>query len=160
MPHPPGYLFFKDWDGTHTSFQTGDPNTATIFLVAVLNPASELGQKWAPILKVLSELEGVHLQVFLNPKDGLDELPVKRFYRYVLKSAPTFDENGNVEALSGNFTGVPSETLLIAGMDVPPAWLVSSKVAIDDLDNLMIKDIKARSRTPRMLRPSMSWRIF
>ncbi|KAH8887033.1 hypothetical protein GQ53DRAFT_844565 [Thozetella sp. PMI_491] len=138
---------FKDWSMKHTGFEVGNKDTATIFLTAVLNPATELGQKWAPILKVLSELEGVHLQVFLNPKDGLDELPVKRFYRYVLKSAPTFDENGKVAALSGKFTGVPSETLLIAGMDVPPAWLVSSKVSVDDLDNLKIKDIKARRNT-------------
>ncbi len=144
------FSVFKDWNTTHTSFQVGNPATATIFLVAVLNPASELGQKWAPILKVLSELEGVHLLVFLNPKNGLDELPVKRFYRYVLQSAPEFDEDGKVAALSGKFTGVPSEALLIAGMDVPPAWLVASKVAIDDLDNLKIKDIKARRNTDQI----------
>ncbi|KAK3689965.1 glycosyltransferase family 24 protein [Podospora appendiculata] len=138
---------FKDWKSTYTSFQVGDASTATIFLVAVINPASEVGQKWSAVLKVLSELEGIHLQVFLNPQDGLSELPVKRFYRYVLESAPSFDESGNVKALSANFAGVPSETLLIAGMDVPPAWLVTSKVSVDDLDNIRIKDIKARRNT-------------
>ncbi|KAK3934380.1 UDP-glucose:glycoprotein glucosyltransferase [Diplogelasinospora grovesii] len=138
---------YKDWNSTYTSFQVGDASAASIFLVAAINPASEVGQKWAAVLKVLSELEGVHLQVFLNPQEGLSELPVKRFYRYVLESAPRFDESGKVKALSATFAGVPSETLLIAGMDVPPAWLVTSKVSVDDLDNLRIKDIKARRNT-------------
>ncbi|KAK3313948.1 glycosyltransferase family 24 protein [Apodospora peruviana] len=138
---------YNGWNSTYTSFQVGDASTATIFLVAVINPASETGQKLSAVLKVLSDLEGVHLQIFLNPRAELSELPVKRFYRYVLESAPRFDKDGKVKALSANFVGVPSETLLIAGMDVPPAWLVSSKVSVDDLDNLRIKDIKAKRNT-------------
>jgi UDP-glucose:glycoprotein glucosyltransferase len=138
---------FKGWSSTHTSFQVGDASTASIFFVAVINPASETGQKWAAVLKVLSELEGVHLQVFLNPADNLGELPFKRFYRYVLESSPSFDESGKVKALSANFASVPRDTLLVAGMDVPPAWLVTSKVSVDDLDNLRIKDIKAKRGT-------------
>jgi len=138
---------YKEWNATHTSFEVGDRSTATIFFVAVINPASEVGQKWSAVLKVLSELEGVHLQVFLNPQAALSELPVKRFYRYVLESAPKFDKHGRVQDLSATFSGVPSDTLLIAGMDVPPAWLVTSKVSVDDLDNIRIKDIKARRNT-------------
>ncbi|KAK0611186.1 UDP-glucose-glycoprotein glucosyltransferase-like protein [Immersiella caudata] len=138
---------YKQWNSTHTSFEVGDRSTATIFFVAVINPASEVGQKWSAVLKVLSELEGVHLQVFLNPQAALQELPVKRFYRYVLESAPKFDKHGRVKDLSATFAGVPSDTLLIAGMDVPPAWLVTSKVSVDDLDNIRIKDIKARRNT-------------
>jgi UDP-glucose:glycoprotein glucosyltransferase len=138
---------YKDWNSTYTSFQVGDASTATIFFVAVINPASEVGQKWAAVLRVLSELEGVHLQVFLNPLEGLGELPVKRFYRYVLESSPSFDENGKLKTLSANFAKVPQDTLFVAGMDVPPAWLVTSKVSVDDLDNLRIKDIKARRGT-------------
>ncbi|KAK0610516.1 UDP-glucose:glycoprotein glucosyltransferase-domain-containing protein [Bombardia bombarda] len=138
---------YKEWNSTYTSFEVGDESTATIFFVAAINPASEVGQKWAAVLKVLSELDGVHLKVFVNPQDGLSELPVKRFYRYVLESAPSFDASGKVKSLSATFVGVPSETLLIAGMDVPPAWLVTSKVSVDDLDNIRIKDIKARRNT-------------
>ncbi|KAK3348125.1 UDP-glucose:glycoprotein glucosyltransferase-domain-containing protein [Neurospora tetraspora] len=138
---------YNKWNTTYTSFEVGNPETATIFFVAAINPASEMGQKWAPILKVLSELEGVHLQVFLNPQTELSELPVKRFYRYVLESAPSFEASGKVKALSATFNGVPPETLLVAGMDVPPAWLVTSKVSVDDLDNLRLKDIKAKRNT-------------
>jgi UDP-glucose:glycoprotein glucosyltransferase len=102
------------------------------------------------VLKVLSELEGVHLQVFLNPAGELGELPVKRLYRYVLESSPSFDDEGKVKALSAHFAGVPQDTLLVAGMDVPPAWLVTSKVSVDDLDNLRIKDIKAKRGTDQV----------
>lgn len=141
---------FNIWNTTHTGFEVGDASTATIHLVVALNPASETGQKLATILKTLSELEGVYLRVHLNPKDGLSELPIKRFYRYVLNSAPTFDESGKVEALSATFSGIPSEALLTAGMDVPPAWLVASKTAIDDLDNLKLKEIKSRRNVDKV----------
>lgn len=134
---------FNVWNSTHTAFEIGDKSSATIQLVASLNPASEQGQRWVPILKVLSELDGVYVKVFLNPKDILEELPVKRFYRYVLDSAPVFDESGRVKAPKAEFKGLPSEALLNVGMDVPPAWLVASKVSIHDLDNLKLSSIKS-----------------
>ncbi|KAK7746027.1 killer toxin resistant protein [Cytospora paraplurivora] len=134
---------FNVLNSTHTAFEVGDKSTATIQLVAIINPASEQGQRWVPILKVLSELEGVYLKVWLNPKDRLDELPVKRFYRYVLDSAPTFDHSGKVNALGAEFRGVPSEALLNVGMDVPPAWLVAPKQSVHDLDNLKLSSIKS-----------------
>lgn len=134
---------FNVWNSTYTAFEIGDKSSATIQLVASLNPASEQGQRWVPILKVLSELDGVYVKVFLNPKDNLEELPVKRFYRYVLGSVPTFDESGKVKAPDAGFNGLPSEALLNVGMDVPPAWLVASKVSVHDLDNLKLSSIKS-----------------
>lgn len=134
---------FNTLNSSHTAFEVGDKSTASIQLVAILNPASEHGQRWVPILKTLSELEGIYLKVFLNPKEKLDELPVKRFYRYVLNSAPTFDDSGKVQGLKAEFKGLPSEALLNVGMDVPPAWLVASKVSVHDLDNLKLSSIKS-----------------
>ncbi|KAF3059546.1 UDP-glucose:glycoprotein glucosyltransferase [Daldinia childiae] len=133
---------FDAWNSTHTMIDVGDASTANIHFVAVINPASEIGQKWAPILKVLSQLDGVYMRIFLNPKEKIEELPVKRFYRYVLDSAPSFDEDGKVSALSAIFKGLPSEALLNLGMDVPPAWLVAAKVSIHDLDNVKLSSIK------------------
>lgn len=134
---------FNVWNSSHTSFEIGDKPTATIQLVAVINPASENGQRWVPMLKTLSELEGVYVKVFLNPREKLDEIPVKRFYRYVLNSAPTFDDSGKVIGPKAEFKGLPSEALLNVGMDVPPAWLVASKVSVHDLDNLKLSSIKS-----------------
>ncbi|KAJ9134780.1 UDP-glucose [Pleurostoma richardsiae] len=133
---------FSVWNSSYTAFEVGDESAATIHFVASLNPASEQGQRWVPILKVLSELDGVYMKIFLNPKDRLDELPIKRFYRHVIAPAPTFNEAGKVEALGATFKGLPSDALLNAGMDVPPGWLVSSKESIHDLDNIKLSTIK------------------
>lgn len=134
---------YKKWDAKHTTIEVGDLKTAAIQLVALLNPLSEQGQRWAPLLKVLSELDGVHLKLFLNPKEKLEELPIKRFFRYVLETKPSFDETGAVKGAQATFRGLPSEALLTAGMDVPPAWLVAAKESVHDLDNIKLSSIQS-----------------
>lgn len=44
--------------------------------------------------QVLSEMDGVYLKLFLNPVKVLNDLTVKRFYRYVLESTPRFGIEG------------------------------------------------------------------
>ncbi|KAI0394454.1 glycosyltransferase family 24 protein [Xylariaceae sp. FL0594] len=133
---------FNSFEASHTAFEVGDPGTATIHFVALLDPTSETGQRWAPILEVLSKLNGVFLRVFLNPREKLEELPIKRFYRSVLAAEPSFDENGALLSLGATFKGLPSEALLNLGMDIPPAWLVAAKESVHDLDNLKLGSIK------------------
>jgi UDP-glucose:glycoprotein glucosyltransferase len=130
------------WNSSHTAIEVGDISTATIQMTLLVDPASEQGQKWIPIIKALSELEGVYVKLFLNPKERLQEIPVKRFYRYVLGSKPTFDDSGALQSLGASFTGVPQDALLTVGMDVPPAWLVAPKVSVHDLDNIKLSSIK------------------
>lgn len=134
---------FNEWLSQQTVIEVGDATTAAVQITVTLDPASEAAQRWLPILKVLSELAGVHLKLFLNPKDSLVELPVKRFYRYVLKSQPTFDVHGKLEEHSAVFSGVPQEALLNLGMDVPAQWLVAPKVSIHDLDNIKLSNVKS-----------------
>jgi UDP-glucose:glycoprotein glucosyltransferase len=133
---------FDVWNTSHTVIEIGDVSSATIQFTVLLDPASQQGQRWVPILRVLSELDGVYVKLFLNPKERLQELPVKRFYRYVLDSKPTFDESGALLPLDASFSGVPQEALLTVGMDVPPAWLVAPKVSVYDLDNIKLSSIK------------------
>ena len=133
---------FDMWESKHTAIEVGNDETASIRIVGLLNPASEQGQRWLPILKVLSELDGVYLKLFLNPRERMEELPVKRFYRYVLNSEPTFDDAGKVKALGAHFSGVPSEALLTVGLNVPPAWLVAPKISVHDLDNIRLSSAK------------------
>ncbi|KAI0023933.1 UDP-glucose:glycoprotein glucosyltransferase [Xylariomycetidae sp. FL0641] len=140
---PARTALFNAWNTTHTAIDVGDASTALIHFVAVLNPTSEVGQKWAPILKVLSELDGVFMRIFLNPREKLEELPIKRFYRYLLNSEPSFDDSGKVRSQAATFKGVPSEALLNMGLEVPPAWLVAAKESIHDLDNLKLSAIKS-----------------
>jgi UDP-glucose:glycoprotein glucosyltransferase len=133
---------FDIWKSSHTTIEVGDSSTASIQITVLVDPASQQGQRWIPMLKVLSELDGVHIKIFLNPKERLSELPVKRFYRYVLDSKPTFDDSGTLQAPGASFNGVPQEALLTVGMDVPPAWLVAPKVSVHDLDNIKLSTTK------------------
>lgn len=132
---------FKKWNDMHTVITKGDNKTAIIQIVASVDPATELAQKWIPILRALSEMDGVYLKLFLNPRDRIQELPVKRFYRYLLDSRPTFNDNGSVDDLEAHFSGIPKEALLNLGMDVPPSWLVAPEDSIHDLDNIKLSSL-------------------
>lgn len=133
---------FNQWGSEHTAILAGDIETASIHIVASIDPASETAQRWVPILKVLSEMDGIHTRIYLNPKERLDELPVKRFYRYVLESKPAFDEAGSLKPLGAHFGGLPADALLTMAMDVPPSWLVAPEDSVHDLDNIKLSSIK------------------
>ena len=129
---------FHHWSDHYTSISVGNNSTATIQLVVSLDPASETAQRWVPILKAISQLDGVFLKIYLNPKSVLEELPVKRFYRYVVESTPKFAADGSIQGESAEFNGIPSSALLTVGMDVPAAWLVTAKESLHDLDNIKL----------------------
>ena len=133
---------FDVFAGNHTMIQTGNAETSSIHLVASIDPTSEIAQRWIPILKVLSELNGVHLKLYLNPKEKMKELPVKRFYRHVLDARPTFTEEGDLRDLKATFSGLPKDALLNLALDVPPAWLVAPKESVHDLDNIKLSALK------------------
>jgi UDP-glucose:glycoprotein glucosyltransferase len=132
---------FNSWNSTYTAIHTSTSADPSIQIVAAIDPASELTQHWVPILKVLSELHGVDVKIFLNPRERLSELPVKRFYRQVLSSTPAFDTSGALETPEARFTGIPGDALLNLGMHVPPSWLVAPKECIHDLDNIKLNSL-------------------
>lgn len=86
--------FNRLWKDNHVSITSGDKDTAIFQVVASIDPASELAQKWVSLLKVLSEMKSVYLKIYLNPQRMISEIPIKRFYRHVLDAAPSFDEFG------------------------------------------------------------------
>jgi UDP-glucose:glycoprotein glucosyltransferase len=131
------------WRTEHSVITVSNSDDPTIQVGVSLDPASEVAQRWLPILKVLSELSGVQLKVFLNPKEELTELPVKRFYRYVLESEPSFTDEGALARPQASFTGVPVEALLTLGMDVPSSWLVAPSESVYDLDNIKLSSVKS-----------------
>ncbi|KAI9735982.1 MAG: hypothetical protein M1834_001448 [Cirrosporium novae-zelandiae] len=133
---------FDEWNGTYSSITKDNKEDASIEIVAVIDPASEGAQRWLPVLNVLSELEGTRLTIFLNPQEKLQELPIKRFYRYVLRSKPTFNDDGSLQIPQASFKGVPEKALLNLGMDVPSPWLVAPKESIYDLDNIRLNSLK------------------
>ncbi|EUC49820.1 glycosyltransferase family 24 protein [Bipolaris oryzae ATCC 44560] len=135
----------EKWNTEHTAIVKGDKDKAVFHIVAAIDPATEVAQKWVPILKTLGDMEGVHLTLYLNPKNNLQELPIKRFYRYVLEARPHFNPDGSVGSLKASFSGIPKEALLNLGMDVPPSWLVAPEESIYDLDNIKLSTIPAGS---------------
>jgi UDP-glucose:glycoprotein glucosyltransferase len=134
---------FDKWESSHTAIKVGDREAATIQIVASIDPVSELAQRWIPIIKALSELDGTYTCLYLNPRERIEELPIKRFYRYVLGSKPTFDSDGVLQGLSAHFAGLPAEALLNMGMDLPPSWLVAPEESIYDLDNIKLSAVKS-----------------
>lgn len=136
---------YKQWKSAHTAIKIGDVASANIQIVAAIDPASEVAQRWIPIINTLSELSGVHTTVFLNPRERLEEIPIKRFYRHVLDSKPSFDASGSLEGQSAHFEGLPAEALLNAGMDLPPSWLVAPQETIHDLDNIKLSAVRTGS---------------
>ncbi len=132
---------FKMWNGTHTSINLSNADDSTIQIVAVVDPASEAVQPWVPILQALSQLSGVSIRIFLNPKDRLTELPVKRFFRQVVSAAPTFDSGGSLINPRASFSGIPRDTLFNLGIVVPPSWLVAPKKSVQDLDNVKLSNL-------------------
>ncbi|GMF72060.1 unnamed protein product [Aspergillus oryzae] len=136
---------FDKWNDSHSVVTVSNSEDAAITIVASIDPTSEVAQRWLPILKVLSELASVRLRLFLNAREEIQELPIKRFYRYVLDPEPSFAGDGAVLRPGASFSGVPVEALLTLGMDVPSSWLVAPQDSVHDLDNIKLSTLKAGS---------------
>lgn len=132
---------FNIWNDTYTAIKVANSDEPTIQVVAVVDPASELVQQWVPILKTLSQLNGVSVKIFLNPKDKLTELPIKRFVRQVISAEPTFNVDGSLERPTASFQRIPKDTLFNLGMIVHPSWLVAPKECVHDLDNIKLSNL-------------------
>lgn len=133
---------FGRWENSRSTITVSSSEDPAITIVASIDPTSEVAQRWLPILKVLSKLASVRLRLFLNPREQISELPTKRFYRYVLDSEPSFDDDGALSRPTASFSGVPVDALLTLGMDVPSPWLVAPKESIHDLDNIKLSSVR------------------
>ncbi|KAI9340426.1 UDP-glucose:glycoprotein glucosyltransferase-domain-containing protein [Zopfochytrium polystomum] len=133
---------FINWNDNPLAFTVGDPSASIIRFTAILDPAAEFTQKVSHILEVVSKLEGVSVQVLLHPSSVLTELPVKRFYRYVLQKQLSFDESGALLPASATFKNLPKDPLLTLGLDVPDAWLVRAIESVHDLDNIKLANLQ------------------
>eukprot|EP00111_Clytia_hemisphaerica_P002468 TCONS_00007064-protein len=106
---------------------------------AVMDPLSKDAQKLIPILMVLHESFNVEMNIFMNCVSKHSEMPVKRFYQYVLQPELTFDINGNLkndqEAI---FKNLPHSALLTLIMDTPQSWMIAARGSNQDLDNIFL----------------------
>jgi UDP-glucose:glycoprotein glucosyltransferase len=60
----------------------------------LIDPLSEGAQKMSSMLMVLQNVTSIDLIMCMNPVETLSEMPVSRFYRYVLEPSLQFSENG------------------------------------------------------------------
>ncbi|KAJ2964307.1 hypothetical protein NQZ79_g834 [Umbelopsis isabellina] len=137
---------YRKLSGDYCRIESGDVNNATYQFGVILDPASENAQKWSAVLETLSHLEGVHIEIYLNPIPQLSALPLKRFYRYVMDNELHFDEHGEIEHATAYFANLPEDPLYTLGTEEIKSWHISPKVANYDLDNILLKSIDKSQR--------------
>ncbi|XP_020604845.1 UDP-glucose:glycoprotein glucosyltransferase 1-like isoform X2 [Orbicella faveolata] len=112
-------------------------------VVAVLDPLSQAAQKIAPILAVFQEVTNVNIKLAMKSREKLSELPLNRFYRYVLEPEVTFDDAGSMaEGPLALFSDMPQSVLFTMNMDTPLGWMVEAVYSPHDLDNIKLQEVE------------------
>jgi UDP-glucose:glycoprotein glucosyltransferase len=137
---------YRKLNGEYSKIVSGDVSKAKYQFGVILDPASESAQKWTAILEVLANVEDVYIEIYLNPVMNLEQLPLKRFYRYVLDSELRFDENGDIEHPTAYFANLPEDPLYTLGTEEIKSWHITPKLANYDLDNILLKSIDKSQR--------------
>ncbi|XP_060561389.1 UDP-glucose:glycoprotein glucosyltransferase 1-like, partial [Ruditapes philippinarum] len=121
----------------------GNPETPAFQIEAIIDPVSAAAQKLAPILMVLKDLYNLDIKIYMNSKDKLSEMPLKRYYRYVLNPELKFKADGSLTSGPiAKFTDLPNKSILTLGMEPPESWLVQAVSAQYDLDNILLEEVK------------------
>uniref|UniRef100_UPI0037E7011A UDP-glucose:glycoprotein glucosyltransferase 2 n=1 Tax=Semicossyphus pulcher TaxID=241346 RepID=UPI0037E7011A len=111
-------------------------------VVAVVDPLTREAQKMSSLLIVLSQVVNVRLQVFMNCRAKLSEMPLKSFYRFVLESDVNFLANDTVSpGAVARFTDLPESPLLTLNMITPESWIVQAVRSPHDLDNIHLQEV-------------------
>lgn len=114
----------QQWKGAMSGFTVGDKQSL-VHVTAFLDPLSQATQRMAPLLMALSRAFGAQIQVFLNPKAVINEIPIKGYFRYVLTEELQFGESGALQAQhKASFTNLPTTKLLTMAIHTPDAWFV------------------------------------
>ncbi|XP_041806294.1 UDP-glucose:glycoprotein glucosyltransferase 2 isoform X2 [Chelmon rostratus] len=111
-------------------------------VVAIADPLTREAQKMSSLLIVLSQVVNVRLQVFMNCRAKLSEMPLKSFYRFVLESDVTFLANDTVSpGPVARFMELPESPLLTLNMITPESWMVQAVRSPHDLDNIHLQEV-------------------
>ncbi|KAG5438354.1 hypothetical protein PCANB_002842 [Pneumocystis canis] len=129
------------------SFVVGNETDCLFEVKAIIDPLSEISQKFVSILNVLKQMKGVYLKIYMNPLLEISELSINRFYRYVLHSSLKFDNDGELIYPNAIFEKLPKSHLYTIDYDFPGSWIVTQKTSIYDLDNLLLSDLSSKKIT-------------
>ncbi|PIL30079.1 hypothetical protein GSI_07656 [Ganoderma sinense ZZ0214-1] len=144
-PQRPRLRNYQRLSSTYTGFSIGDNSTAIYHFGLLLDPLSEVAQKYTALFEWLQEMPGVYIEFHINPT-RFEELPLKRFYRYNIAPRLTFDDNGNEIHATTQFTQLPVEPIYTLAMDAPQSWLIRPKEALYDLDNIQLSKLSGKDR--------------
>ncbi|KAA0715726.1 UDP-glucose:glycoprotein glucosyltransferase 2 [Triplophysa tibetana] len=111
-------------------------------VIAIVDPLSRDAQKLAPLLIVLGQVVNMKVQVFMNCRAKLSEMPLKSFYRFVLESDVSFFGNDSISpGPMARFTEIPESLLLTLNMITPESWMVEAVRSPYDLDNIHLQEV-------------------
>lgn len=146
MPQRPRQRQYRHLDSKHSKLTIGDESKALFHFAVLLDPVSETAQKWGALIKWLTTLDSVYLELYLVTDQTREELPLKRFYRSVLREALVFDDVGEEIPAMATFKNLPEEPIYTLSMDVPSSWLVRPRESIHDLDNIHLSALSSHEK--------------
>lgn len=116
--------------------------TGTLFV----DPMSPAAQSVSALLVTLMKTVPMELTLVLLPKPGLSELPLKSYFRYVFTPSLRFAADGlrKVVQEQAEFDHLPEDKILTMNVKTPGGWLISTKKAALDLDNILLKPVDLR----------------
>ncbi|KAL6485212.1 hypothetical protein MHYP_G00072570 [Metynnis hypsauchen] len=120
------------------------PREGEVFydVVAVVDPLTREAQKLAPLLIVLGQVVNMRVQVFMNCRAKLSEMPLKSFYRFVMEADVSFLGNDTMSpGPVARFTEIPESPLLTLNMITPESWMVEAVRSRHDLDNIHLQEV-------------------
>uniref|UniRef100_A0A8C2EL65 UDP-glucose ceramide glucosyltransferase-like 1 n=1 Tax=Cyprinus carpio TaxID=7962 RepID=A0A8C2EL65_CYPCA len=132
--------FLKD---KHSVLQLAQREDEVFYdVVAIVDPLTRDAQKLAPLLVVLGQVVNMKVQVFMNCRAKLSEMPLKSFYQYVLEPDVTFFGNNSLSpGPVARFTEIPESPLLTLNMITPESWMVEAVRSPYDLDNIHLQEV-------------------
>ena len=135
----------RQWQSKVSGFRVGPKlNDALLHAVAFIDPLCKDAQRMAPILMALASVFKAHVHVILNPVSEMGSLPIKGYYRFVLKPELEFDDDGSVATnLRATFSNLPVSKLLSMNLHPPNAWFVSAAECVHDMDNVLLEKLEA-----------------
>ncbi|XP_037542094.1 UDP-glucose:glycoprotein glucosyltransferase 2 [Nematolebias whitei] len=131
---------FKD---THSVLHLSPRENEVFYdVVAIVDPLTRVAQKISSLLIVLTQVVNARLQVFMNCRAKLSEMPLKSFYRFVLEPDVTFLANETVSSGPvARFMELPESPLLTLNMITPESWMVQAVSSPHDLDNIHLQEV-------------------
>lgn len=111
---------------------------------AVIDPTKREGQRLVGMLQALStEVTSANFVIMLNPPNGLSDVSMTTFYRFVFENTFAVVDVDYTKTLAvpiAHFVNLPSNIVFTMGVDEPEAWMVFADAAEADLDNLKLED--------------------